>query len=112
MKINKITTDSSFPTVPFSRQQLFYRQFFHRTTFFRRQFRSWTEDKNTTALNSKFALCGLTFMFQNLYLRFKFVMADNFVFQNPAHRKLGGRYGQVYETTTKRQQTDKKTTKG
>ena len=44
-----------------------------------------------TVANSKFALCGLTFKFEKLYLRFKFVMADNFVFQNPAHRKFAKR---------------------
>jgi len=47
-----------------------------------------------TPANSKFALCGLTFKFEKLYLRFIFVMADNFVFQNPAHRKLAKRYSQ------------------
>jgi hypothetical protein len=45
-----------------------------------------------TAYNSKFALCGQTFKFEKLYLRFMFVVADNFVFQNPAHRKLAKRY--------------------
>lgn len=42
--------------------------------------------------NSKFTLCGLTFEFEKLYLRFMFVVADNLVFQNPAHRKLAKRY--------------------
>ncbi|MBI4929338.1 MAG: hypothetical protein HY841_01140 [Bacteroidetes bacterium] len=46
-----------------------------------------TEKKYRAAANIRFALCGLTFKFENLYLRFMFVMADNFVFQNPAHRK-------------------------
>ena len=38
--------------------------------------------------NIKFALCGLTFRFENLYLRFMFVMADKLVFINPAQRKF------------------------
>ena len=45
----------------------------------------------TTAANNKFALCGLTFKFENLYLRFIFVMADKLVFINPAQRKFEAR---------------------
>ena len=41
----------------------------------------------------------LTFKFENLYLRLMFVMADNFVFQNPAHRKLAERYPQCKKKT-------------
>jgi len=54
----------------------------------------WTATTDKTVGNSKFALCGLTFEFEKLYLRFMFVMADNFVFQNPAHRKFAERYAQ------------------
>ena len=61
-------------------------------TVSRRQPRSpQTATTEKTTANSKFALCGLTFKFENLYLRFMFVMADDFVFQNPAHRKLAKR---------------------
>ena len=48
------------------------------------------------APNSKFAQCRLTFKFEKLYLRFMFVMADNLVFQNPAHRKLAKRCWQFW----------------
>jgi len=68
--------------------------------------------QRTTTGNSTFAIGGVSCSADSLVVAESAVLRIKFSGKKPAHRKSANRYGQVYEKTTKRKTTDKRTAKG
>jgi hypothetical protein len=68
-------------------------------------------DDRKAAANSTLAIGGVSSPLDSFVVAESSQLRSNFCAKKPAHRQSANRYGQVYEKTTKRKTTDKRTAK-
>ena len=68
--------------------------------------------ERNTATNSTYKKLAVQWLNEALCFVLSSLLADNFVLRNRQLLVAANRYGQVYETTTKRKTADKRTSSG